>query len=194
MKLRNKLFAVLGCIGLFISLAASASVPEVDMRTVDVAGLPGQTVMASISLDIDGFNYDAFDFDLTFDPTVLAFQPGLSTFTLNGAVDGLSSLPFYSFSAQFEDSVWHARVSSFSLASPPVSGDLMLMGAFKISDAALPGSYPISINGTVASGPVYEEMPFSGSVMVTVVPEPETWMLWLGGVGLLAWRRIGWAK
>lgn len=194
MKLRNTLFAILAGAGLFISQAASASVPEVDMTTVGAAGLPGQTVMASISLDIDGFTFDAFDLDLTFDPSILTFQPGLSTFTLNGAAGGLPSLPAYSYNATFADSVWHAHVSSFSLVSPTVSGDLVLMGAFQISGAALPGSYPISINGTVASGPVYEEMPFSGSVMVTVVPEPETWMLWLGGVGLLAWRRVGWAK
>lgn len=193
MSLYKNLLAVLSASCLVLSGATYASVPDFDMGTVSVSGLPSTVVHPSLSLDINGFDFDSFTLDLVFDPNALSFLSGASTVVFNGVTQPLAALPSYSESAgvDINDGAWHVRIGSFSLASVPVAGQLALNGAFKIADNAAPGIHQITASGFVSTGPisVCEECTFGGLVAVTVVPEPETWALWLGGLGLLAWRR-----
>jgi hypothetical protein len=193
MNLYKHLLAVLSASCLAFSGASYASVPDVDVGTVNVSGLPGEFVYPSLSLDINGFDFDSFTLDMVFDQTALSFLAGSSTVAFNGGTLALTSLPNYVATAAIDpdDGAWHVRISSFSLTSTPVIGSLVLNGAFKIANNAPVGSYDVAVSGLVSTGPVSgcEECSIVGAINVAVVPEPETWAFMLSGLSFLAWRR-----
>jgi hypothetical protein len=179
MNLYKHLLAVLSASCLAFSGASYASVPDVDVGTVNVSGLPG--------------DFDSFTLDMVFDQTALSFLAGSSTVAFNGGTLALTSLPNYVATAAIDpdDGAWHVRISSFSLTSTPVIGSLVLNGAFKIANNAPVGSYDVAVSGLVSTGPVSgcEECSIVGAINVAVVPEPETWAFMLSGLSFLAWRR-----
>lgn len=189
MKIRNGLFAVLLGAGMAMSASALAALPNLDVTASNASGLPGQTVMPSVSLAISGFNFESFDLEFVFDPSVLSFLPDASTFALNGVVGQLGALPTFSLTDMLEPDGRHVRLSSFSLTPIPVSGNLVVTGAFKIANAAPAGIYHLVASGSFGTDLSGNEPAYSGVATVTVVPEPETWLLWVAGLGLLARRR-----
>lgn len=192
--MRTRLMALLSwaCLGLS-GAAYAVEPPPIDVSVSPVSGLPGSIVHPTLTLDITGFNLDVLDLDLAFDSAALSFLPSASTVTYNGHTVAFTDLPGFSPGVPGigGDGLWHERYVSFSLFAVPVSGPLVLTGAFKIADAAMPGAYQIVASGYVTTDPVYEQRDFSGiaPLHVSAVPEPETWLLWLGGIGLLAARR-----
>ncbi len=69
----------------------------------------------------------------------------------------------------------------------PVSGPVTLSATFELSNT-FTGPALIRFGGALAGEA--DESLFDGSIQVTTVPEPETWLMWLGGLGLLALGRI----
>ncbi len=173
----------------FAASGVNASVPDVDFSVTGASGAPGEIVHPALSLNIAGFVFDSFTLDLSYDPSVMTFLPDASTVSYNGSSLAFSALPNFSPPTGGFDELgeWHEYFSSFSLNGVPVTGSMVLTGAFHIAVTAGPGDYLVKAIGAVTTDLVYEERYFNAETLVTVVPEPETW-LWLGGVGVLALR------
>lgn len=192
MVLRKHMLAVLAASWLALAGSASADEPPpLDLVTTNAAGLPGAIVYPTFSLDISGFSFDSLTLKLVY-PTSLTLLPGTSTVSFaatptpfNGP---LNTLPGYAAGRFEQAGFWQDDIASFSLVGLSVAGPLLLTGAFQIDPAASPGSYQIAVSGLVSTGPLIEEPEFTGMATVTVVPEPETWLLWICGIGLLLTR------
>lgn len=193
MSTRNHMLAVLA--GSWLALAGPAlavePAPVLDLVATDATGLPGTIVHPTFSLDISGFSFDSLTLKLVY-PTSLMLLPGASTVSFAASpapFDGpLNTLPGYGTGRFAQAGFWHDDITAFSLVGLPVTGPLLLTGAFQIDPAASPGNYSIAVSGFVSTGPLVEEPAFMGMATVAVVPEPETWLLWLGGIGMLLTR------
>ncbi len=193
MGLRNKLLAALT--GLLVGLSGTvmAALPTLNLTIFNASGPPGSIVSPTVAFDIDGFSFDSFTLDLSFDPTVLSFLPDASTLTYQNQTIAFTALPGFNIPSGFTDvggdGQWHQRYAFSTLNPVTVSGSLVLAGAFKIAAAAPAGPYPITVTGSASTGPGFEEPSFSGIATISAVPEPETWLLLLGGLGLIGLRR-----
>jgi len=173
--------------------AAIVELPTIDLTVGDVSGLSGSVVHPTVSFPVNGFVFDSLTLALGYDNSVLTFLPASSTVTYNGITIGFESLPnLVVGTKQAEFGVWTERYGSFAdpfLTPPAITGTLLLTGAFQIMPRAAAGSYPIQATGFISTGPFpLEEPEFSHAVTVSVVPEPEIWLLWISGIGLLAAR------
>lgn len=193
MSLRTRLIAAVAglCMGFSGAAFAVAGPPPVDLTITNASGLPGSLVSPMISFDISGFSYDSFDLSFSYKASALTFKPLLSTVSFNGTPGPLSSLPgSYALGpVSVVGDVATVSFGSLDITSPTVLSPLLLTAVFEINPAAPAGPYAISFAGTASTDPVYEERGFSGLATVTAVPEPEVWMLLLGGLGLLAWKK-----
>lgn len=190
-QLRGALVAV--WLGLCATAFAAAPSP-ITVTTTSVAGLAGSTVKPSFSLDVDGFFFESFDLSLRFTNPVLSFDLGSSRVLYNGNLLPWDGLPNYNDNGIGPVTIGdntRFQFSTFSLGLANFSGALVLQPAFKILEAAPLGPTAIAISGSIGSDPQGFERFFDSSATVTVsaVPEPEVWLLWLGGIGLLAWTR-----
>lgn len=195
MKIPKSLTAVMT--GLWLGFAGPAAavleLPTIDLTAGDVSGLPGSVVNPTVSFPVNGFVFDSLTLVLGYDNTVMTFLPASSTVTYNGNTIGFQALPNYVVGTkQTEFGVWTERYGSFASPNPtpPITGTMLLTGAFQIMPGAVAGSYPIQVSGLISSGPSpFEEPEFNHAVSVSVVPEPEVWLLWISGIGLLAARQ-----
>lgn len=159
-----------------------------------LSGVPGGQIEATLSFDIGaGYPFNGANFWMEYDPTSMGFLAEGSKVTVNGTeygfLDVLADLS--SLSADMTSNVSPGMVA-FSIYLPvfpelvsiPVTGPVTLSAAFELS-SAFAGPAFIDFGGAVGGE---EESLFSGSIQVTAVPEPETWLMWLGGLGLLAAR------
>lgn len=194
MNTSKTVLAAIAGLCLFATSAQAVLAPaEIQLTVSDATGLPGSIVFPTISFPINGFEFDSLTLTLTYDASVLAFQAGASTVTLNGASQALTSLPNYFAGAPTTVGGLQQTVySAFSVNSVPVTGALVLTGSFQILGGAASGLYPVVFSGSVSTGPgpAFDEPDFSSQLSVAVVPEPETWLLWIGGIGMLATRVI----
>ncbi len=180
------------CIGLW-GLAHAAAPPDIPVTTTAATGMAGSTVKPSFSFDVNGFDFEAFDLTLTFTDPVLSFDLGSSTASYNG-----NTMPWANLLAVFLPSgpsaigdVGTFQFSAFSLAPESITGALVLQPAFQIRNGAPLGNTTVTVSGSIGSEPLVGERYFSSDATITVsaVPEPELWLLWLGGIGLLAWKK-----
>ena len=192
MYFRNKLIAAVAGLILGFSGAAFATVepPPVNLTITNAAGAPGSFVSPTVSFDIGGFLYDSLKLDFSYQASALTFKPLLSTVSYNNASRPFTDLPAYlQGPASVVGDVATISISSFDGVGFPMNTPLLLTAMFQLNNAALAGPYEIAISGSVSTDPEFEERSFSGLATVTAVPEPELWMLMLGGLGLVAWKR-----
>ncbi len=193
MSLRTRLIAAVAglCMGFSGAAFAVAGPPPVDLTITNASGLPGSLVSPMISFDIDGFVYTSFNLTFSYKDSALTFLPGASTVSYNSTSGPfLSSLPAVTTGPKLvANDVATVTFGSLTLDTFPVNTPLLLTAVFQFKNAVPAGPYDISFSGTVSEDLVYEERGFSGLATVTAVPEPEVWMLLLGGLGLLAWKK-----
>lgn len=193
MSLRNKLIATAAGLWMGFSGAAWAVVavpPPLDLTITDASGLPGSIVTPTIGFDVGSLVFKSLDLTFSYKASALTFRPLDSTVLYDGSSHPLNSLPTYALHAQpVVNDVATVTLSSFDLTGIPTTGPFILTAAFGINSLAPAGPYSVSVTGFVAEVPVWEEQSFSGLVTVTAVPEPEAWLLMLGGLGLVAWKR-----
>lgn len=190
MKTSRTVLAAIAGLCLFATAAQAVVAPgEIELTIKNASGVPGSVVFPTISFPMDGFEFDALTLELTYDPSALAFQPDASTVTFNGASQAFTSLPGYLAGPAVSDGNLQRTIySTISVSGVPVTGPLVLTGSFQILGGAVPGQHLVAISGSVSTDPVFEEVAFSNQLSVTAVPEPETWLLWIGGIGMLAAR------
>lgn len=174
-------------------LAAAASAHANNWYSDTLVGTPGGQVTATWTYDF-GTDYPLWmaTMEVSYDPALMNFLPEMSSVDVNGAP--------YSFAGMLaaletlDPDVSHnvaPGIVAFSFflpldgpASVPVSGPVTFSAVFVLAPDFSGPAY-IDFSGAVAGD---EEQLFSGTITVTAVPEPETWLMWLGGLGLLASR------
>lgn len=189
-KICSALWALAGGLCLAFSSAAFAAAPPMIPVTVTPAsGNPGGVVQPVFSFDVTGFEFESFDLVLSYSAPLLALDLGNSSVTVNGVTGSWANiLPFAPSTSGSGSYELHA----FTLSPPTVlTGPIVLRPAFTIGNAAPLGATQVQVTGSIGSEPGIGERYFDSTVAVTVtaVPEPEIWLMWLGGIGLLAWRR-----
>ncbi|MBL8338418.1 MAG: hypothetical protein JNM97_16750 [Rhodoferax sp.] len=194
MKICRRLWTLAVGLGLMFSSAAFAlAPPPIPVAVTPASGNPGSVVQPVFSLDVAGFDFESLDLTLTFSDPMLTFNLGSSSVTLNGVTQAWTALPlFLAVSPSTVGDVTSISFSSFTLAPEAFTGPLVLRPNFTVRGTAPLGGTLVSIAGSVGSEPLVGERYFdsSATVTVTAVPEPEFWLMWLGGLGLLALRRV----
>lgn len=181
------LWAVLALPGL--AMAFSVGISPVN-QTIN------QTDMAVVDINLNLTGGEAlygFDFDLLFDPAILAFD-SFST-TLMDPDDPFNPLFDYVGGFTYESSVDPTVVSfdgfflPWDFMTEPLTGTITLASLTFMGIA--PGTSPLSLTGELDLGNLaLDRASSSGSVTVAPVPEPSTFLLLgLGLAGLVGYRR-----
>ncbi len=190
MQIHKKLWAAV--FGLLIGLSGAASAADIPVTVTPASGLIGSTVKPSFSLDVSGIDYETFDLTLTFSDALLSFDLGSSTMGYNGQLTLWSNLPGFYTPPPGTSAAGTFRFGAITFTSVNIVGPLVLQPAFQVRNGAPLGDTTVTVSGSICCGPVVEEPYFDSSAAITVsaVPEPEVWFLWLGGIALLAWKRL----
>lgn len=192
MKIHHRLLALLAGLSLMAAVSAPAHANGSFAATFGNAqGLPGSVVHPTITLPIDGFNFDSLQFDLSYDLSALSFLPAQTTVLYNGVSRNLTALPNYgAVTLAVSGNQLTQRFASLDFQGEAISGPMVLTTAFQILAAAPGAAHSVLVEGTVSSGPTLdlEEPAFAGAMLVSAVPEPEIWLLWISGLALVAAR------
>lgn len=194
MKIHHRLLALLAGLSIMAAVAAPAQANGSFAAAFGSAqGLAGSIVHPTISLPIDGFDFDSMQFELGYDPNALAFLPGQTSLFYNGSSRSLTSMTNYTAGvASVAGNQLSQVFGFFALTGEPVTGPLLLTTAFQILAPAPLGTLPIQVSGTVSTDPntIFGEAEFAGAMAVTVtaVPEPEIWLLLISGFAWVAAR------
>lgn len=168
----------------------------------DSVGAPGQLVSPEFTLDFgNALQLVNFSFNWEFDPEFLSFRKDQSSVLFGGHERSLSAFIDHIKSQfgnnaqlfQLEDAVTPSNRRKYDYTMFPsgvessnFSGEATIRTVFELS-AAAPAGYMTEVRfaGNLVDTDE-NELPFVGYATVQAVPEPQTWMLWLSGVGLLA--------
>ncbi len=190
--MRNMAGWMFGVVALFSTATAQAN--NWWSYSSALTGAPGGQVTATWNFDIgDNYPFNGANFSMEYDPASMGFLAEGSKVTVNGTeygfLDVLADLT--NLGGDMTSNVSSGMVA-FSvylpvfpeLVSIPVTGPVTLSATFELA-STFTGPAVIYFDGAVGGE---EESLFNGSIQVTAVPEPETWLMWLGGLGLLAAR------
>ncbi|MCB2008254.1 MAG: PEPxxWA-CTERM sorting domain-containing protein [Rhodoferax sp.] len=200
------LVAVLGLSGTAAQAAVSIPEPALSTSTVDAVSQPGSQALPSFVFNFDS-NFDLIGFDITvqFDPTKLSFNAaastlsfGASTVTLPAALMAMqTALPDFIFSPGAGDFGTAINTGEFSFNGAyfaptsffpvPAGSSVTLTGVFDLLPGFDTGSTPVRVFGN-ASDQFFAFEEFDMTASVSAVPEPETWLMLIGGLGLIASR------
>lgn len=180
--------------GLVVGSAAQAAV---NVTHTLAAGPSSDVVMAKLSFDLGtDYPFTSLDFHVEYNPVNLAFDAGLSTVTVEGATYGYAQfLAAWAAGMNEQDDL---QVNSdtgnglYSLAAyvvnpVAVTGPVEVDIALRLAPAFTSGTTSVFYSGQIAGD--LDESQFSGDFSISAVPEPETWLLWLGGLSLVLARQ-----
>lgn len=192
-------------LGAFLALcgagahAAMGAPPTVS--ATDASAAPGAIATPTLTFDFGAVNYpfSTLSFEMGYVTSQLTFLPDQSTVTV-GATSGsynsfLAALDLASGGGLIVNDgapgFYGVTAATLPETSFAVTGQVTISAAFRL---AAPFSSPqqIQYSGLI-SGPSDGlggniETPFGGTITISAVPEPEIWLMWLAGVGLLATR------
>ena len=200
------LVAVLGLSGTAAQAAVSIPEPALSTSTVDAVSQPGSQALPSFVFNFAS-NFDLIGFDITvqFDPTKLSFNAaastlsfGASTVTLPAALMAMqTALPDFIFSPGAGDFGTAINTGEFSFNGAyfaptsffpvPAGSSVTMTGVFDLLPGFDTGSTPVRVFGN-ASDQFFAFEEFDMTASVSAVPEPETWLMLIGGLGLIASR------
>ncbi len=193
-------------LGAFLALcgagahAAMGAAPTVS--ATDASAAPGAITTPTLTFDFGAVNYpfSTLSFEMGYLTSQLTFLPGQSTVTV-GATSGsynsfLAALQLASAGGSFfvndgDPGFYGVTAAMLPDTSMAVTGPVTISAAFRL---ATPFSSPqqIQYSGLISGPPDGSggniETPFGGTITISAVPEPEIWLMWLAGVGLLATR------
>jgi hypothetical protein len=169
-------------------------------------GLPGSQVTPTLTFDFaGGYDLTGILLSFTYESSMLSFNAGASTVSISvpfGPTTVQSVVTYQDLVDEMSnaDSAFFIDVNdapgSFSLAVAyppalsypmPAGTQFVVNGVFTIAPSATLGvPLPIEITGQLGNQAGFDD--FANTVNVTAVPEPETWLMLLGGLGLLATR------
>ncbi len=176
--------------GLCMLLCGVSAQAAVSVTPSVAAGASSDVVFARLNFDIGtDYPFTSFGITMEYDPTKLAFDQELTVVKL-GVVP-------YSFS-EFMELLGRKKILlvpypdplngiyglSAIVANPePVSGPLEVGIALRLLPEFTAGITQVTYFGDISGDG--DELFFDGAFTVSAVPEPQTWLLWLGGLGLV---------
>ena len=204
------LAAALGLTGQIAQAGLSVPLPAVSAisaSAIDVELQPGSEALPSFVFTFDA-NYDlaGFDVSIEFDSTKLSFNAAASKFTTSAGTSTLAeafsalkngscnflgtpdlvSFPtedksgLFSFGGAFLDPMYSLPIAAGS--------SITLTGVFNMLPGFKSGSALVRVYGNAGDAVFNSLDEFDVTAAVSAVPEPETWLMLLGGLGLVASR------
>jgi PEP-CTERM motif len=190
-----------------LTLDVEPEVPTVAVQgTTDGTAAPGGTAFTSFSIAFAGtYDFISVDMAMSYDPARLTFNPFLSSVSMSGTTVALPV--FLTQLAQMEEAASPSDFTFYAGQKTPgnlffgagytVEGSLPLTGSIVVTTAFdLSPSFEVGTQSLVHIGRLEftdfnlaftslasEQMPVS--MAVTAVPEPESWLMLLAGMGLL---------
>lgn len=205
-------FALAAALGM-TGQAAQASVffaPVISTSVINATSPPGgQASPLFVFTFGSDFDLAGFDIKFKFDSTKLSFDYGTSTLAVSG---GLVTMPatfipvvlqgMQSVSPDFESSasapasvddagfnfrIVGAYIDPANFVPTAEGTTITMTGVFNMLPGFDSGATEVRVFGS-ADGVDFTSEGFNVSASVTAVPEPETWLMLLGGLGLIATR------
>lgn len=202
-----KLGAVLSVAGLMAFSSPMAQAIETSSSGA-IAPVSSQAFPSfTFTFDSD-FDLAAFDVTIQFVPTLLSFNAAASTLSIGSDSAPISTVLNGLKAASFDgsDFDFNFSTSSGSFGTADTSGAFRFVGGYLLDSYLIPAGSSVTLTGVfnltgLAAGEStnvrvfgnaldtsFQNPTFDVSASVAAVPEPETWMLLLGGLGLIASR------
>jgi hypothetical protein len=190
------------------SALAQSSTPQLTTTFTNAAAPEGSQAFPSFQFTFDtAFDLSAFELTVKFDKDKLTFNAAASTLSfgvgtpqpisvvlagLNAANSRFLTSPsagdFSSADTSGMFAFGGAYVSPFDSTMIPAGSTVVMTTVFSLNSGFKAGeSTSVQVVG-FALDPAFQEVNFDPIATVSAVPEPETWMLLLGGLGLIASR------
>lgn len=186
------------------AMATTAPVSLLEPLTAGT-GVPGGVDPAKPAFSVQFLQFDvvAAAFSLTYDPSVLQFNPSQSSVTFNNStrmlpeflldLETLASLSGGDFLFDFADAGGELIFNAGFVGpgSSLLNGTLTVQTAFNLRPAFAAGTSQLlqieSLLFVDADGVFTELAPFDNlpTMTISAVPEPESWLMLLAGMGLL---------
>mgnify|MGYP000914004858 CR=1 FL=1 len=175
-----------------LCLAAGQSWAAVSVVHTDASAAPSAIALSTVTFDIGtDYPFNTLDVLMFYDSNLLTFQPDMSTVTigsasaigLNNFIAALQTATAGNFVPNFGTPGIYGFTTSITPGQTPilVSGPVTVSAAFLLS-GNLSGPAFVDYEGAISGA---EEHLFGNTITITAVPEPETWLLWAAGLGLL---------
>jgi hypothetical protein len=176
-----------------LCLVAGPSLAQVSVVSTDASGVRFGLAVPTVSFDIGAdYPFSTLNVLMAYDSSQLTFRPDESTVKVGlapaiGFNDFIAALQLATgpnFLPNFGTPGLYGFSTSITPGQDPiiVSGPVTIAPAFLL-DGHFSGPSFVYFEGDI-SGDDLEDM-FNGTIAITAVPEPETWLLWAVGLGLL---------
>jgi hypothetical protein len=175
--------------GLCMLLCGASAQAAVRVTHSVAAGASSDVVFARLNFDI-GTNYPftSFDMSLNYNPAKLLLELGLSSVKAGDNTYGLSAFISLLDEAT-EDLLLHTdpvegmySLGTYVMDPLLVTGPVEFVIALRRAPDFTAGTALVSYSGNISGN---NEDSFLGEMNISAVPEPQTWLLWLGGLGLV---------
>lgn len=202
-------------IGAFCVATASAQA-AVSATTTDASAVPAGTAWPSLTISFDApYEFIGLDLFISYDPGLLSFNSVASRVTFQGTTYNygdfmtvLQMLPLAPGYGDFYSSLdsgnlpgeYSFNAGFLELGSTTLEGSILVEAAFDLLPGLVAGtSTQLSINNLAITDASLVRTEFATGdtpmlVTISAVPEPETWLQFLAGLGMLlaAHRRRHW--
>lgn len=204
------LAAVFGLTGQVAQAAMSAIDPVITVAAVNAVATPDLQASPSFVFNFNtDFDLAGFEVTFSFDPGKLSFNAAASTLTvgsdsftlpsvlamMEAASTAPGSEPDFLYSpdaADFGTAMGGSGLFTFTGVYQsqsyliPAGSSVTMTGVFNLLPGFVAGSTPVQVFGDALGTSAFES--FDVSANVSAVPEPETWLMLLAGVGVIASR------
>jgi len=193
--------------GCALCLTTAMAQAAVTTTAIHASALPSGKAKPALNFEFDDVYDDVYEFTtltlwVDYDPTLMTLNVAESTLTMGGMDYGLNGLllsSIFDFYVPNDDPA-NGRYSllagfDFPQYYPIPAGSMTIKGVFDLEPGFLAGmSTDVVIYGTLTSTAADVD-PFLGddfdvTATVTAVPEPETWLMLLSGLGLVVAQRM----
>lgn len=183
--------------------AAPAVAPVVHVSATDASGpVPGQASPTLTFSFVEPYDFTSLFLKIDYDPLKLSFNDALSSAVFHPSalpaftLDDLVAASDGDFSYSSDETVAGSYTLTAFFANQshvlPAGSSLVLTGVFDLVGLPIGQSTPVAMSGiltsTVADSDPGAVNDFAVGASVTAVPEPETWLMLLGGLAVLASR------
>ncbi len=200
----------LGTVSPLADAAMAAVAPTLSVLGIDAVANPGGQASPQFQFTFNtDFDLAGFELTIDFDPTKLSFNAASSTLTAGGdtytlaqtlaMMEAASKVPgpgpdfFYSpgqggFTSAITSGTFTFTGTYLTQSYPlPAGSSVTLTGVFQAQPGFAAGSTLVHVSGQALDAS-FTGQSFAATAAVAAVPEPEAWLMLLGGLGLVAAR------
>lgn len=186
--------------GCALCLTTAMAQAAVNTTAIDASALPGGKAMPVLNFEFDAeYEFTTLTLWVNYDPTLMTLNVADSTWFMDGEeyeLDGQLLSSIFDFYVPNDDTGSYSLSAGFFTGHLPIpAGSITIKGVFDLEPGFLAGmSTDVSISGfmtsTAADLDPSQMDEFGLTATVTAVPEPETWLMLLSGLGLVVAQRM----